>query len=348
MSISEECAQMPANSIVQNTAGKGRKQTTDGPPGLLPEDRLREIRDKQYNQLLTIMAEKVHHEKLQDSCDSKRRAKKRQKLSLSTMSRGTYLSQCLSVFSRLRHEESRSTCQRSPTSTTVFTRLGGRERNVFTRLGERKKDVHAWLGPKATSHYKHASDRIRASIGRSAEDPNHRRNEARNLVKSYATCSNERQREVEREWDAANREDLSQPWLCEETDPFTPRICNFKVPKRTLIPTNVKTYDGTGDPEDHLKIFQTAAKVERWAIPTWCHMFNSTLIGSAKVWFDILAPESIDSYMLLRKAFRPDLGNERGTYIEHSTHAGCQRELLLDDAVHIFHCLLPFPAAEKH
>ncbi|GKC31395.1 hypothetical protein Tco_1038689 [Tanacetum coccineum] len=38
------------------------------------------------------------------------------------------------------------------------------------------------------------------------------------------------------------------------------------------MPTNVKTYDGTGDPEDHLKIFQAAEKIERWAMPTWCHM----------------------------------------------------------------------------
>ncbi|GKE27815.1 hypothetical protein Tco_1443199 [Tanacetum coccineum] len=48
------------------------------------------------------------------------------------------------------------------------------------------------------------------------------------------------------------------------------------------MPINVKTYDGTRDAEDHLKIFQTAAKIERWAMPTWCHMFNSTLIGSAR------------------------------------------------------------------
>ncbi|GKA71243.1 reverse transcriptase domain-containing protein [Tanacetum coccineum] len=48
------------------------------------------------------------------------------------------------------------------------------------------------------------------------------------------------------------------------------------------MPSNVKTYDGTGDPEDHLKYFQAAAKIERWAMPTWCHMFNSTLIGSAR------------------------------------------------------------------
>ncbi|GJZ87241.1 hypothetical protein Tco_0658851 [Tanacetum coccineum] len=39
-------------------------------------------------------------------------------------------------------------------------------------------------------------------------------------------------------------------------------IRNFEVPKRTRMPTNVKTYDGTGDLEYHLKIFQTTAKIE--------------------------------------------------------------------------------------
>nr|GEU36838.1 reverse transcriptase domain-containing protein [Tanacetum cinerariifolium] len=72
---------------------------------------------------------------------------------------------------------------------------------------------------------------------------------------------------------------------------------------RTRMPNNVKTYDGTGDPEDHVKIFQAAAHVERWAMPTWCHMFNSTLVGAAMVWFDELPPESIDSYKDLKAAF---------------------------------------------
>nr|GEW90749.1 reverse transcriptase domain-containing protein [Tanacetum cinerariifolium] len=58
-----------------------------------------------------------------------------------------------------------------------------------------------------------------------------------------------------------------------------------------------------GDPEDHVKIFQAAAHVERWAMPTWCHMFNSTLIGTARVWFDELPPESIDRYKDLKAAF---------------------------------------------
>nr|GEX38016.1 reverse transcriptase domain-containing protein [Tanacetum cinerariifolium] len=44
------------------------------------------------------------------------------------------------------------------------------------------------------------------------------------------------------------------------------------------------------------KIRSRLESVERWAMPTWCHMFNSTLIGGARVWFDELPPESIDGY----------------------------------------------------
>ncbi|GJZ49366.1 reverse transcriptase domain-containing protein [Tanacetum coccineum] len=49
---------------------------------------------------------------------------------------------------------------------------------------------------------------------------------------------------------------------------------------------------------------ESAAKTERWAMPTWCHMFNSTLTENARVWFDKLPKESIDSYEDLRTAFR--------------------------------------------
>nr|GEU55977.1 reverse transcriptase domain-containing protein [Tanacetum cinerariifolium] len=45
---------------------------------------------------------------------------------------------------------------------------------------------------------------------------------------------------------------------------------------------------------------KAAAQVEQWAMPTWCHMFNSTLIGAARVWFDEIPPERIDSYKDLK------------------------------------------------
>nr|GEX88329.1 reverse transcriptase domain-containing protein [Tanacetum cinerariifolium] len=100
-----------------------------------------------------------------------------------------------------------------------------------------------------------------------------------------------------------DEEDLAAPWLCEEVDPFTPRILNFKSSRKTRMPNNVKTYDETGDPEDHVKIFQAATQVECWAMPTWRHMFNSTLIGTTRIWFNELPPKSIDGYKYLKAAF---------------------------------------------
>nr|GEX61897.1 reverse transcriptase domain-containing protein [Tanacetum cinerariifolium] len=98
-------------------------------------------------------------------------------------------------------------------------------------------------------------------------------------------------------------DDLTKSWTCEEVNPFTPRIRNFESSRKTRMPNIIKRYDGTGDPEDHVKVFQAAAQVERWAMPTWCHMFNSTLIGAARVWFDELPPESIDGYKDMKAAF---------------------------------------------
>ncbi|GKC65819.1 hypothetical protein Tco_1098417 [Tanacetum coccineum] len=60
-----------------------------------------------------------------------------------------------------------------------------------------------------------------------------------------------------------DEDDLAVPWSCEEVDPFTAQIRNFKSSRKIRMPNNVKTYDGTRDPEDHIKNFQAAAQVER-------------------------------------------------------------------------------------
>ncbi|GJR57554.1 reverse transcriptase domain-containing protein [Tanacetum coccineum] len=121
-----------------------------------------------------------------------------------------------------------------------------------------------------------------------------------------------KQKELRRQRSNTYEDDLSQPWTCEERNPFTPRIRHFSLP-RTRMPSHVKTYDGSGDPEDHLKLFQSAAKTEGWAMPTWCHMFNSTLTGNARVWFDKLPKESINNYEDLRTAFREN-------YLQQTKH----------------------------
>ncbi|GKD05284.1 reverse transcriptase domain-containing protein [Tanacetum coccineum] len=55
--------------------------------------------------------------------------------------------------------------------------------------------------------------------------------------------------------------------------------------------------------EEDLAVPWTCEEVECWAMLTWCHMFNSTLIRTARVWFDELPPKSIDGYNDLKAAF---------------------------------------------
>nr|GEY41660.1 reverse transcriptase domain-containing protein [Tanacetum cinerariifolium] len=164
-----------------------------------------------------------------------------------------------------------------------------KDRKRFCGVGESYDDScsHSYRGENLSRHMKRRRD---------TESP------LSSVLKS--DFSDERYRKSRsKRHKSTDEDDLTWPWMCEEEDPFIPRIRNFESSRRTRMPNNMKIYDGTGDPDDHVKIFQAAAQVERWAMPTWCHMFNSTLIGAARVWFDELPPESVDSYKDPKAAF---------------------------------------------
>ncbi|GKA26010.1 reverse transcriptase domain-containing protein [Tanacetum coccineum] len=99
------------------------------------------------------------------------------------------------------------------------------------------------------------------------------------------------------------------------------------------MPNNVKTYDGTRDLEDHVKIFQAEAQMERWVMPTWCHMFNSTLIGDARVWFDELPAESIDGYKDLKAAFLAYFMQQK-KYVETGRMKGAPKCMRISEFMH--------------
>ncbi|GKE20757.1 hypothetical protein Tco_1432269, partial [Tanacetum coccineum] len=82
--------------------------------------------------------------------------------------------------------------------------------------GEREKDVFSRLGPENTSRHRHASARRHASAGRTIRNLNRRKREARNLVRSYVTCSSERHREIERERDTTDRANCRKSTQAEE------------------------------------------------------------------------------------------------------------------------------------
>ncbi|KAD4179916.1 hypothetical protein E3N88_28507 [Mikania micrantha] len=58
-------------------------------------------------------------------------------------------------------------------------------------------------------------------------------------------------------------DELSRPYVPTTHTKFSPRIANFPFPPKTKMPANVKTYDGLGDPDDHLELFTGAAIIER-------------------------------------------------------------------------------------
>nr|GEW89744.1 reverse transcriptase domain-containing protein [Tanacetum cinerariifolium] len=202
----------------------------------------------------------------------------------------------------------------------MFKRL---EKGVFHRLGDKEKNVSAHSrGSERKSYYSSRRDTescyqsSRSKETKIAFEKHRYKREYSRRTKAVS----ESEGNARGHWKSKPKNQkssmeggISQPWVCKETDPFTPRIRYFDFPK-IQMPSHIKTYDGSEDPEDHLKIFQAAAKTERWATPTWCHMFNSTLTGNAMVWFDDLPKESIDSYDDLRKAFLDLLGGQVHKY----------------------------------
>ncbi|GJV71266.1 hypothetical protein Tco_1491261 [Tanacetum coccineum] len=73
----------------------------------------------------------------------------------------------------------------------------------FYAVGERKRDVHSRLGPEDAPRHRRVSRN--RSTSRSAETPSQRRKDARELIRSYVTCSSKRQQEIEEEWNTADR-----------------------------------------------------------------------------------------------------------------------------------------------
>ncbi|GJR93005.1 reverse transcriptase domain-containing protein [Tanacetum coccineum] len=212
MSNPEQSTPSQPTSAVQNTVGRGKEPIPQDRSGPASNATLREYCDKNYNQLLLIIAEKFNKEKERNEKLKEVKAR----LNFGGGSETSRYSESRTMSTREHERRHRSRRSRSPRpSPSVFLRIR-RERSRSPRQKPREKEggVFKRLGNKGKS--------------------------------------------------------ISLKQEC---------------------------------PEDHLKIFQTTAKTERWAMPTWCHMFNSTLTGNARVWFDDLPSESIDSYDDLKKAF---------------------------------------------
>nr|GEW18356.1 reverse transcriptase domain-containing protein [Tanacetum cinerariifolium] len=292
-----------------------------------PRVNIQELCEEHYEDILPIIMEKVRHDRRKDAYTrldfgegprervredsySNARARASKPGRVKVQDRLKYGSRHVldrlghrrqSAFDRLSDTYSPSTTKSRPqrTDSRDSPRGKGHTCTLSVSRNDRHKDRECLCGTRES---------YGDSFSHSYRDEDHHRHMKRKKDKSppssvsRSDSSNGRHRKSTRH-QPTDEDDLKKPWMCEEENPFTPRIRNFESSRKIRMPNNVKTYDGTEDPEDHVKVFQAAAQVERWAMPTWCHMFNSTLIGAARVWFDELPPESIDGYKDLKAAF---------------------------------------------
>ncbi|GKA59190.1 reverse transcriptase domain-containing protein [Tanacetum coccineum] len=281
MSTHEQQTPINPTSAVRNTGGRSGPQGFEEPT---PDEVLRELCDKNYHQLLPLIAEKMQKEKEQQD---KLKAVKARLLYGNESGRNPR-----------NHEESHYSESKTPTARTEPRRRHGRKHSrspspvasVFRRLKQNRSPsprlrprkeggVFNRLGRKEPGAYTRSDSHRQSSQAKGTEVParkHHHEGTSSRRTSGYS----ESEDSEGGHWKSKSKR------------------------HRTRMPSHVKTYDGSGDPEDHIKLFQSAAKTERWAMPTWCHMFNSTLTGNARVWFDKLPKESIDSYEDLRAAFR--------------------------------------------
>ncbi|GKA98717.1 hypothetical protein Tco_0826654, partial [Tanacetum coccineum] len=112
-----------------------------------------------------------------------------------------------------------------------------------------------------------------------------------------------------------DEEDLSKPFKEKLKTPLTRRIIEFAGPEY-VMPTNITLYDGSTDPADHLNRFSMAANSGEWPMPVWCRMFQQTLDGGARGWFESLPLNSINEWYQLREAFTNRYSIRRACYKE--------------------------------
>nr|GEW29450.1 reverse transcriptase domain-containing protein [Tanacetum cinerariifolium] len=269
--------------------GRGKEPTSQDRGGPASDAALREYCDKNYNQLLAIIAEKFNKEKERNEKLKEVKAQ----LNFEGCSRTSRYSESRTMNTKEHEKRHRSRRSRSPRpSPSVFSRIRrNRSRSPNQNSREKKEGVFKRLGSRGRSVSARSDSHNQRSYSRYTEALSESEDSGGGYCKSRS-----KKKKSSREED-----DLSQPWVCEEIDSFTPIIRYFSF-SMTRMPSHIMTYNESEDPEDHLKNFQAATKT-KMAMPTWCYMFNSTLKGNARVWFDYLPTESIDSYDDLKKSF---------------------------------------------
>ncbi|XP_017411762.1 uncharacterized protein LOC108323711 [Vigna angularis] len=84
--------------------------------------------------------------------------------------------------------------------------------------------------------------------------------------------------------------------------PFTQNIMDVQISEQFIAP-QFKMYNGTTDPEGHIKTFSNAMAFRTGNDAIWCRAFSLSLEDEALEWFNTLPPNSIENFAGLKQLF---------------------------------------------
>ena len=93
-----------------------------------------------------------------------------------------------------------------------------------------------------------------------------------------------------------------QPIPVSGLSPFTPNILETPLSEKWKMPIFDK-YDGTTNPDNHMRVFMHQMMFHAVSDPIWCRVFSTSLTGEALEWFSELPAGSIDSFATLKARF---------------------------------------------
>ncbi|GJU84712.1 hypothetical protein Tco_1292258 [Tanacetum coccineum] len=208
MSTHEQQITNNPTSAVRNTGGRNGPQGLEEP---MSDEVLREMCDKNYHQLLPLIAEKMQKKEQKDKLNATPTARTEpRRRHGDRYSRSP--SPHASVFKRLKKYRSPSPWPRPRKEGGVFNRLGRKEPVTSARSSSRQRSPQA---------------------KRTKVEP------MRHQQKGTPSRTTSRYSESE--------DSKGDHWKSKSRRHSLPR---------TRMPSHVKTYDGSGDPDDHLKLFQ--------------------------------------------------------------------------------------------
>lgn len=66
--------------------------------------------------------------------------------------------------------------------------------------------------------------------------------------------------------------------------PFVYWIDDYPLPDGLKMPSHIGTYDGNGDPDNYLHLFEGAIRMQKWVMHVGRRMFTYTLRDSTRIW----------------------------------------------------------------